>query len=96
MRRDDVLAVLRRDRDELRALGVASLALFGSVARDEARDDSDVDVMVEFDGPVTFDRYMDVKLRLEDALGRKVDLVTRAGLRPTVRPGVEREAVRVA
>jgi hypothetical protein len=76
--------------------GVRRIALFGSVVRDEARQDSDVDVLVEFDGPVTLDRYMGVKFHLEDTLGSKVDLVTTTGLRSRIRPAVEREALDVA
>lgn len=60
MQRDNVLVVLRQHRATLRTLGVRSLALFGSVARDEATPASDVDVLVEFEPPITFDRYMDV------------------------------------
>ncbi len=75
---------------------VRRLALFGSTARDEARDDSDLDVLVDFDAGPTFDSFMGVKFFLEDHLGRKVDLVTPAALKPRMRPVVEREAVDVA
>jgi predicted nucleotidyltransferase len=77
-------------------LGVAALYVFGSVARGEARADSDVDVLVEFDGPATFARFMDLKALLEDTLGTRVDLVTRAALRSRVKPRIEAEARRVA
>ena len=70
--------------------------LFGSAARGQAGPASDVDVLVEFDGPPTFDRYMDLKFHLEDLLGRRVDVVTPAALKPHMRPVVQREAVRVA
>lgn len=81
---------------ELKArFGVAELALFGSVARDEAREGSDVDVLVTFASPPSFRDFMELKFLLEERLGAKVDLVTRAGLKPRVRPHVEREAVRV-
>ena len=70
--------------------------MFGSVARDEARGDSDVDLLVEFAQQPTFRGYMDLKFFLEDLLGHPVDLVTRSGLRPRVLPDVEREAIRVA
>ena len=71
------------------------LALFGSTARDEAGPDSDVDVMVEFDGPATSERYFGVQFRLEDELGRAVDLVSNKALRPELRPYIEREAINV-
>jgi predicted nucleotidyltransferase len=97
MRRAEAIATLRRFLPELRAqFRVRRLALFGSTARDEARDDSDLDVLVDFETGPTFDSFMGLKLFLEDHLGRKVDLVTPAALKPRLRPVVEREAVDVA
>ncbi|MBE0546471.1 MAG: nucleotidyltransferase family protein [Rubrivivax sp.] len=61
--------------------GVTSLALFGSAVRDSARLDSDVDVLVSFDGPATSTPYFGVQFFLEDLLGRPVDLVTDKALR---------------
>lgn len=68
---------------------------FGSVARDEARDGSDVDILVKFDGPATSKRYFGVQFYLEDLLGCPVDLVTDKALRPELRPRIECEAVHV-
>ncbi|MBE7380550.1 MAG: nucleotidyltransferase family protein [Leptolyngbya sp. SIO1E4] len=96
MRRDEVIDHLQSHRTALEHYGVISLALFGSVARDEARDGSDLDVLVEFEGRVTFDRYMDLKFYLEDLLGMSVDLVTKKMLRSEIKETVEREAIRVA
>ena len=70
--------------------------MFGSVARDEATAESDVDLLAEFEGGATFDRYMDLKFFLEECLGCRIDLVTRDALKPRVRPQVEREAIHVA
>jgi uncharacterized protein len=95
MDRAAILGLLSQHRAILRTLGVASLAIFGSVARDEAGPDSDVDVLVELEAPVTFDRYMDVKFYLEDLLAKPVDLVTALSLKPQLRSIVEREAIRV-
>lgn len=95
MRRDDVLCLLSEHRRELEHAGVRSLACFGSVARDEARADSDVDILVEFTDRPSFLRYMDLKFYLEELLGRQVDLVTRKALRPQLRARVEREAIHV-
>jgi uncharacterized protein len=95
MKRDRILTILKQHRATLKELGVRSLALFGSAARDEARPDSDVDLLVELEPPYTFDRYMDVKLYLEDHLGAKVDLVMQDGLHPLVQKNVEREAIYV-
>ena len=96
MKNTEIIQLLRQHRDELRKrFGVKSLAVFGSVARGEARPDSDVDILVEFEGRATFDRYMGLKFFLEDLLGRRVDLVTRKALKPRMRPYVEREAIYV-
>jgi uncharacterized protein len=95
MQRDEVLAILAKTQNTLKRFGVKSLAIFGSVARDEARPDSDVDILVEFDGLVTFDRYMDLKFYLEDHLGTSVDLVSRRTLKPQIRSSVEQEAILV-
>lgn len=97
MRRSDVVARLAAHRQEMaNRCAVRSLALFGSVARDEARADSDVDVLVEFDGPTTFDRHMGMLVFLEDLLGCRVDVVTPKGLRPGRRQAIEQDLVRVA
>lgn len=95
MHRDEILRLLARHREDLKRFGVKSLALFGSVARGEDRPDSDVDILVEFEGPATFDRYMELKFFLEDLLNRPVDLVTHKALKPRLRPYVEKEAVYV-
>lgn len=78
-----------------REFGVVDIALFGSVMRNEASADSDIDVLVKFDGPATSRRYFGVLFFLEDLLGRPVDLVTDKALRPVLRPRIEREAVHV-
>jgi hypothetical protein len=95
MRRDEVLAILRAHRDDLRRLGARSLSLFGSTARDEARVDSDIDLLVELAEPATFDAFMDLKFYLEDLFGCQIDLVTSKALKPRIRPSVEREAILV-
>ena len=97
MRRDEALRLLTEAGPEIvRRFGVKRLRLFGSTARDEAREDSDVDVLVEFEGPATFRGYFDLLHYLEDKFGTTVDLVTEKGLRKEVRPYVEKDAIRVA
>lgn len=78
-----------------RRYGVTRLALFGSTVRNEARPDSDVDILVSFDGPATSQRYFGVQFYLEDLLGCQIDLVTEKALRPELRPYIEREAMYV-
>jgi predicted nucleotidyltransferase len=82
-------------RGELARLGVASLALFGSAARGGMAVESDVDILVEFAEPATFDGYMDLKFFLEDLLGRRVDLVTDKALKPALRSRIADELVDV-
>jgi predicted nucleotidyltransferase len=94
MTRSEVIARLIEHRSEVAALHATSLALFGSVARDEARADSDVDLLVEFDKPVGLFEFLELKERLEEILGRRVDLATRASLKPRIREKVLAEAIR--
>jgi predicted nucleotidyltransferase len=96
MEKEKVLLVLRSSLAELKTLGVQSVAVFGSTARDEASPESDVDVLIEFSERATFDRYMEVKFLLENSLGKPVDLITRAALKPRMRPQVEQEAIYVS
>lgn len=96
MNRTTTLQLLTEHKKELmRRFGVTRLALFGSVARDVAKEGSDVDVLVAFDGPATSERYFGVQFYLEDLLGCPVDLVTEKALRPELRPFIEKEAVHV-
>ena len=96
MNRATVLELLARNKSTLMArFGVTDIALFGSTVRGTARADSDIDVLVSFDGPATSERYFGVQFFLEDLLGRPVDLVTDKALRPELRPFVEKEAVHV-
>jgi uncharacterized protein len=96
MRRDEVLKILHEHRAQVNKFGVKSLAIFGSVARDEARADSDIDVLIEFDPPPTFERYMDLKFYLEGLLGCTVDLGTPSTLKPRIRTRIQAEAIYVA
>ncbi|HSL82601.1 MAG TPA: nucleotidyltransferase family protein [Thermoanaerobaculia bacterium] len=96
MDRDEILRTLELHRGEIYRFGVTSLRLFGSVARNEASEESDVDILVDFAGSPSFSHFMKLRIFLEDLLGARVDLVTERGLRDRVRPYVESEAIRVA
>jgi predicted nucleotidyltransferase len=97
MKRSEAIVMLRGYLPEIkRNFGVRRISLFGSTARDEGREDSDLDLLVDFEDEPTFDSFMGLKLFLEDRIGRRVDMVTRQALRPRLLPIVEREAVDVA
>lgn len=90
------LEVLAQSKPVLEArYGVRRLALFGSTARGSAGSDSDIDVLVAFDGPATSERYFGVLFYLEDRFGQPVDLVTEKALRRELRPSIEEEAMYV-
>jgi predicted nucleotidyltransferase len=85
--REHAVGILAAAEREVRALGVARLALFGSVLRDEARPDSDVDILVQFaPGAKTFDRFLALSELLEERLGHRVELVTTEALSPFLGP----------
>ena len=94
--RAEVIERLRDARAMLDRLGVASLALFGSAARDQLAPSSDIDILVRFADRPTFDAFMDVKLELETRLGRRVDLVTPAAVKPRLAALIERDLLHVA
>lgn len=90
------IELLRQAKPILKArYGVTRLALFGSTARDTAHMDSDIDILVAFDGPATSERYFGVQFYLEDLLGQAIDLVTEKALRAELRPFIEKDAVHV-
>jgi predicted nucleotidyltransferase len=96
VRRDDILKKLDGQRTELVTAGVKSLALFGSLARDEAIDSSDVDLLVEFARPTGLLGLIALKHALERALEvEKVDLLTPGGLHPALKHRILSEAIRV-
>lgn len=96
MKKSQVLAILSNSPLDYASYGVKSLFLFSSVARDQASEESDVDILVEFEEIPTFDKYMDFKFHLEDLLSKKVDLVERQLLHPSLRSSVASEAVQIA
>ena len=96
MGRDEILSLLQTHKRTLgERFGVVRLAVFGSFARDEATDDSDLDILVTFDGPATSRSYFGVQFYIEDLTGRTVDLVTDKALRAELRSSVERDCVHV-
>jgi len=97
MRRNEVICILKEhQKDIAEKYGVKSLALFGSVARDEAKMTSDVDLLVEFDRPVGLFGLFALQDYLETLLGCPVDLGTPDSLKPRIRSSVLAECVYVA
>ncbi len=89
----EIIEVLRELLEDLyKAFTVTRIGVFGSVARGDHGDESDVDILREFDEP-TFDHYMNLKFHLEEVLGRPVDLVLADTMKARLEPIVEREVV---
>ena len=96
MRRENILKRLDEQRLQLVTAGVKSLALFGSLARDEASDTSDVDLLVEFARPTGLLGLIALKHLLEEMLEvEKVDLLTPQGLHPALKQRILAETIRV-
>jgi predicted nucleotidyltransferase len=96
MRRDAAIAQLRAHEADLRKTGVARLWLFGSVSRDEARPDSDVDLFFETDDPkFSLIELVDVQDQVADILGNEADVMSRDSLHPMLRDRIEADALRV-
>jgi uncharacterized protein len=94
MEKRQALEILTEHYTQLKAFGVKSLLLFGSVARDEARSDSDVDLLVEFDKPVGLLAFVGLQQYLEEILNCSVDLGTVDSLKPYLQTAVLQEAIR--
>lgn len=90
--KEEVLATLQKHRERIRGYGVRSLGLFGSCARGEATESSDLDFIVEFDKK-SFDAYMDLKAFLEEIFQCRVDLVLANTIKPRSRSTILNEAV---
>jgi len=96
MKRDEAISRLRRHEADLKRLGVAHLYIFGSTARGEARDDSDVDLFFDYErGRFGLFDLMDVKERASGILGRKADIMTRRSLHRVLRERIEASALQV-
>ncbi len=96
MKREEAISRLRRHETDLTRLGVAHLYIFGSTARGEARDDSDVDLFFDYEkGKFGLFELMDVKEYATNILGRNADIMTRDSLHKTLRRQIEATAERV-
>lgn len=90
--KENILLLIQEHQNQIKALGVRRLGLFGSFVRKQQNDESDVDVLVEFEhGHKTFDNLMRVAFLLEELFGRRVELVTPEALSPYIGPYILRE-----
>jgi predicted nucleotidyltransferase len=96
MNRDIQVILQERKNYLVEKFGVMEIAIFGSYARGEQREDSDIDLIVDFkEGCKTFDNYMDLKFYLEELFGKKVDLVIKSAINPRIKPFIIEEAIYV-
>ena len=92
MTREEIMHQIREHDDFLILHGIKRIGLFGSYARGEQREDSDIDLLVEFDeGKKNYDNFMELCFFLEEILGKKVDLLTPESLSPFMRPFIEKD-----
>ena len=79
---EEILKKIKKNRDEIKKFGVKRIGIFGSYAKGKQRETSDVDIVVEFEkGKATFDNFLRLAEFLEETLGRRVDLLTKEGVR---------------
>ena len=97
MTKDELKKILAAHRHELRKMGVASLAVFGSVARNESSQKSDIDLLVDLDRDVGLFQLFEIQHRLEEIIGvPKIDLIQKGAIHPALRKQILSEAVNVA
>lgn len=96
MQRDEAISRLKQHEADLKRLGIEHLYIFGSTARDEAKEDSDIDLFFDYEkGKLGLFELMDVKDYAASILGRKADIMTRDSLHKVLRRQIEATAVRV-
>ena len=96
MSKQEIIDKLKAHKEELRRMGISSLAVFGSAARDEAVPGSDIDLLIEFDRSVGVFHFFTVQHRLEEILQvPKIDMVQKGALHPALRERILAEAVHV-
>ncbi|QDZ41174.1 nucleotidyltransferase family protein [Euhalothece natronophila Z-M001] len=95
MNRQEILHKITTHQSQLEALGIKSLELFGSVAKNNTHINSDIDLLAEFSQPISLFQFIRIKLYLQDILGHPVDLGTREALKENLRQPILQELIRV-
>ncbi|RLB24766.1 MAG: nucleotidyltransferase [Deltaproteobacteria bacterium] len=94
MNREEVLKKIRENRDKIRSFGVKRIGVFGSFVRGEEKEDSDIDIIVEFEEEKkNFENFINLAFYLEELLGRKIDLLTPESISQYMKPYIEKEVV---
>ena len=93
--KNEIEQTLRNHEDTLRGYSVKWLGLFGSYVKGAVREDSDIDLLVEFE-KLSFDNYMGLRIFLEDLFDKKIDLVISNSVKPRLKPRIEKEVEYVA
>lgn len=94
MTREEIKTIIAANREMLRRCKVRAIFLFGSFARNEQKDDSDIDLLVDFEEP-TYDNFITLAYGLEDLLAREVNVIPEGSLSPHIEPHVKREAEKI-
>ena len=90
--KSEIAYQLANNLDTMKSFGVKRIGLFGSIVREDAKKESDIDLLVEFEeGNENFSNLMGLYFYLQDMFGRKIDLVTRGGLSPYLAPSILKE-----
>ena len=94
MNKEEILKKLRENKEKIKEFGVKRIGVFGSFARDEAGEESDIDIIVEFEeGKKNFDNFINLAFFLEELFGKKIDLLTSESISPYIKPYVEKEVI---
>lgn len=94
LRKEKILRKIEENREKIKEYGIKRIGVFGSYIREEQKEGSDIDIIVEFEkGKKTFDNYMDLKFFLEDLFGCKIDLVISEAIKPDLKSYISKEAV---
>ncbi|MDI6807726.1 MAG: nucleotidyltransferase family protein [Candidatus Eisenbacteria bacterium] len=94
MTKEEIKRILSANKEVLKRYKVESIALFGSYVRNEQREDSDIDLLVELKEP-TYDNFINLVFSLEELFGKDVNLILEGGLSPYIEPYVKKEAERI-